>query len=109
VVSPGLSGLEWVERKLQNRKSCYNMFRMTPTLFYRLHDLLVHKYGLGPSGKSSTIEALGMFLWMVGAPQSVRQAEDRFERSLGTIHNMFYKVLNCVRLLADDIIKPRDR
>jgi hypothetical protein len=45
---------------------------------------------------------------MVGASQSVRQAEDRFERSLGTIHSMFYKVLKCVVKLAADIIKPVD-
>jgi len=104
----GLGGLEWVERKLASRKGCYNMFRMTPTVFYRLHDLLVEKYGLKSSAKSSSIEALGMFLWMVGAQRSVRQAEDRFERSMRTIHKMFHKVLKCVLKLAADIIKPRD-
>jgi len=107
-VPVGMSGLEWVERKLLNRQKCYNMFRMTPTLFHRLHDLLVENYGLTSSAKSTSIEALGMFLWMVGAPQSVRQAEDRFERSMGTVHNMFYKVLKSVLKLAADIIKPRD-
>jgi hypothetical protein len=35
-----------------------------------------------------------MFLWIVGAPQSVRQAENRFER--------------CLVKLAIDIIKPID-
>jgi hypothetical protein len=45
---------------------------------------------------------------MVGAPQSVRQAEERFERSLGTVHNMFHKVLKCVVKLAAGIIKPVD-
>ena len=49
-----------------------------------------------------------MFLWMVGAPQSVRQAEDRLERSLGTVHTNFYKVLKCLTKLAKDIIKPED-
>ncbi|RLN41575.1 hypothetical protein C2845_PM01G33420 [Panicum miliaceum] len=107
-VGLGMSGLEWVGRKLANRKACYNMFRMTPNVFYRLHDLWVQNYGLKSSAKSSSLEALGMFLWMVGAPQSVRQAEDRFERSLGTVHNMFYKVLKCVVTLAADIIKPKD-
>jgi hypothetical protein len=104
----GMSGLDWVHRKMQNRKACYTMFRMTPSLVSRLHDLLVDNYGLKPSAKSSTLEALGMFLWMVRAPQSVRQAEDRFERSLGTVHNLFYKVLKCVLKLSADIIKPRD-
>jgi hypothetical protein len=45
---------------------------------------------------------------MVGASQSVRQVDDRFERSLGTVHNMFDKVLKCVVKLAVDIIKPLD-
>jgi hypothetical protein len=68
------------------------MFRMPPNIFHRLHELLLEKYDLTSSAKSTSIEALGMFLWMVGAPQSVRQAEDRFERSMGTVHSMFYKV-----------------
>jgi hypothetical protein len=54
------------------------------------------------------VEALGMFLWMLGAPQSVRQAENRFERSLGIIHNNFEKVLQCVVKQAADIIKLVD-
>jgi hypothetical protein len=45
---------------------------------------------------------------MVRAPQSVRQAEDRFERSLGTVHTNFEKVLECVIKLAAYIIKPLD-
>jgi len=55
------------------------------------------------------MEALGMFLWMLGAPQSVRQAGDRFERSLGTVHNNFEKVLQRVVKLAADTIKPEFR
>jgi hypothetical protein len=27
---PTMTGLEWVERKLGNRKVCYTMFRMSP-------------------------------------------------------------------------------
>jgi hypothetical protein len=45
---------------------------------------------------------------MLRAPQSVRQAEDRFERSMGTISTMFSKVLMSVVKLATDIIKPVD-
>jgi hypothetical protein len=54
------------------------------------------------------MEALGIFFWVCGAPQSVRQARNRFERSLATVHNLFYKVLKCMVALADDIITPRD-
>jgi len=31
---PLLSVLEWVERKLGDRNSSYNMFRMSPTIFH---------------------------------------------------------------------------
>jgi hypothetical protein len=77
-------------------------------MFYSLHTLLGNEYGLKDTAKSISIEALGMFLWIVGAPQSARQAEDRFERSLGTVHAIFYRVLECVVKLADDIIRLRD-
>jgi hypothetical protein len=93
---PPYTGEEWVQNKLTNEIACYNMFRMSPQMFYSMHDLLTSKYGLTSSTKSTSIEALTMFLSILGAPQSVRQAEDRFERSLGTVHNLFYKVLNCV-------------
>jgi hypothetical protein len=45
---------------------------------------------------------------MVGAPKSVRQAEDIFERSFGTVSIVFNKVLKCVVKFAVDIIKPVD-
>jgi hypothetical protein len=105
---PKMSGLEWVERKLANETSYYNMFKMTPEMFYSLHTLLRTEYGLRDTKKSTSIEALGMFLWILGALQSVRQADDRFERSLATVHSMFYRVLKCVVKYADDIIKSRD-
>jgi hypothetical protein len=65
---PLISGLEWVQRKLGDTKSCYTMFRMSPTMFLRLHDVLVQSYGLKCTAKSTSIEALGIFLWMVGQP-----------------------------------------
>jgi hypothetical protein len=101
------TGHDWVMRNLYNSTKFYNMFRMSRPLFDRLHDLLVESYGL-KSKKSSSVEALGMFLWMVGAPQLVRQSENRTERSLDTIHRNFEKVLKCVVKLAADIIRPLD-
>ena len=99
---------EWVERKVANRNRCYTIFRMKPSLLHQLHDLLVQSYGLKFSTKSTSVEALGMFLWMVGAPQFVRKAEDGFERSLSTVHSTFKKVLKSLVELAADIIKPED-
>jgi hypothetical protein len=59
---PKMSGLEWMERKLANETSCYKMFRMIPEMFYSLHTLLRTEYGLRDTKKSTSIEALGMFL-----------------------------------------------
>ena len=54
------------------------------------------------------MESLAMFLWMVGAPQSIRQAKKRFTRSMETLHRKFDKVLECLIKLAGDIIRPLD-
>ena len=49
-----------------------------------------------------------MFLYMVGPPQRVRQADNRFERSMETVSREFHEVLSCVTQLAKDIICPKD-
>ncbi|XP_072147247.1 uncharacterized protein [Setaria viridis] len=103
-----VTGIEWVNETLSNTTSCYNMFRMSCPLFHQLHDLLVDSYGLRGTRDMSTVEALGMFLWILGAPQSLRQVEDRFVRSLETISRTFDKVLGTVLKLAVDNIRPLD-
>ncbi|XP_034606465.1 uncharacterized protein [Setaria viridis] len=103
-----VTGLEWVNETLSNSTSCYNMFRMSCPLFHQLHDLLVDSYGLRRTRDMSTVEALGMFLWILGAPQSLRQVEDRFVRSLEIISRTFDKVLCTVLKLAVDNIRPLD-
>lgn len=45
---------------------------------------------------------------MIGPPQFVRQADDRFARSKAMISRKFKQVLNSVYKLAADIIKPID-
>ncbi|WVZ79076.1 hypothetical protein U9M48_026701 [Paspalum notatum var. saurae] len=102
------SGEDWVMRNLADETECYKLFRLTPPMFYRLHDLLVQSYGLKSTSKSNSIEALGMFLWMVGASQSVRQVDNRLQRSVDTVHRNFAKVLKCLVKLAADIIRPVD-
>ena len=102
------TGYQWTMRTLGQRTQCYNMFRMHNDVFYSLHTLLVERYGLQSTTKITSIEALAMLLWMCGAPQSMRQADNRFERSLGTCSNKFDKVLSSVMKLAIDIIRPKD-
>jgi hypothetical protein len=101
-------GYAWVMRTLRNRTSCYNIFRMSRTMFGNLHIVLVETYGLKSTRKMSSVEALGMFLWICGAPQSLRQAKNRFCRSIETCSRKFDKVLTSLNKLAADIIRPVD-
>jgi hypothetical protein len=89
---PTETGYVWVMRTLGNRTSCYNMFRMSRTMFEKLHTIFVETCGLKSTRKMSSAEALGMFLWICGAPQSLRQAENRFCRSIETCSKKFDKV-----------------
>jgi hypothetical protein len=77
-------------------------------VFDNLHNLLLERYGLSATRKMTSTEALAIFLWICGGQQSMRQADNRFERSLGTISIKFDKVLECVVRLAIDIIRPKD-
>jgi hypothetical protein len=54
------------------------MFRVERHLFNRLHNTLVQSYGLRYTTKLTFVEALALFLWVVGSPQSVRQAKNRW-------------------------------
>jgi len=105
---PRQSGYQWVMDQLQVNKDCYNMFRMNCHVFARLHETLVENYGLKCTRRISSVEALGMFLWMCGGPQSFITAENIFKRSTETISRKFNEVLESVNLLAGDIIKPKD-
>ena len=104
----GDSGLDWVMETLARDTQCYNMFRVERPLFYRLHNTLIQSYGFKSTLKMSSIEALAMFLWIVGSPQSVRQADNRFRRSLETVSRTFNRVLRCLLKLAENIIVPKD-
>jgi hypothetical protein len=106
--NPQQSGIEWVEECLAAPKYFYKMFRMTPEVFMVLHNLLVANYGLKSTSNVSSVESLAMFLWIVGGPQSFSQAENRFVRSLWTVHTKFKEVLKYLRKLAKDNITPRD-
>jgi len=105
---PIMSGYDWAMQTFSDPKECYEMFRMSRPLFDRLHDLLVSSYDLISSSKMTSIEALGMFLWTVGAPQSFVQVKNRFKRSKETISRKFDEVLDCVYRMAKEVVKPID-
>jgi hypothetical protein len=102
------SGYDWVQKTVGNPTACRYMFRMQPHVFELLHERLVQSYGLKSTIRMTSREALGMFLWILGPPQPVRQVWDRFVRSMETISRKFKHVLRCVTKLANDIIRPKD-
>jgi hypothetical protein len=55
---PPETGIQWVERQLQDSDDCYDMFRMRRTVFRRLHETLVNDYGLTSSKEVCSMEAL---------------------------------------------------
>jgi hypothetical protein len=69
---------------------------------------LVDNYGLIPSRGVSTMEALGIFLWACGGPQSFRQIRNKFGHSLETISRKYSEVLDALFKMSSDIIKPID-
>ena len=105
---PVISGFQWTKIQLADRTSCYEMFRMRRSVFHSLHDILVNHYGLLSSREVCSKEALAMFLWTLGAPQSNRQVKNVFHHSTETVSRKFNEVLHSIILLAADIIKPKD-
>lgn len=67
------TGQQWGYDCLGSLKDCYMMFRMHRPCFDLLHETLVHNYGLRATCNMCSEEALWMFLWTIGSPQSVSQ------------------------------------
>ena len=101
-----LTGLQWVQKVLQEPKRFKIHFRMYPDAFRQLHYLLVQYHGLQSTGELSSVEGLAMFLWAVGTRQCQTQMAERFNRGLGTVSDKFGEVLESVVSFADAILRP---
>jgi hypothetical protein len=105
---PRIPGNVWMEIQLEDGDRCFETFRMRRTAFHRLHETLVTHYGLESTRGICSKEALAMFLWTLGAPQSNRTVKNVFSHSTETVSRKFGEVLHCVTLLAAENIKPMD-
>ena len=108
VLVPDLTSRQWVNNVLSNRNRCFLNFRMQPENFYKLHHILTNYYGLQRTRDISTEEALGLFLWVVGTKQSMRQMHERMRRGLGTCSMMMQHVLKAMMPFADAVLRPMD-
>ncbi|XP_040378339.1 putative nuclease HARBI1 [Oryza brachyantha] len=92
---------------MQHDAQCRFTFRMSATQIIRLHDLLTARYGLSGTSGFTSMEAVGLFLYMMSG-ESNRDANSFFTRSSSTISRYFNSVLASVNALAADILKPVD-
>jgi len=101
---PGQSGYGWTLEKLNTPGQSHKMFRMTASVFYSLHDLLVTTYGLKSSLHMNSIESLAIFLVVCGHGWSNSALHGVFKRSGETISRKFDEVLTCVVAMCQDYI-----
>ncbi|KAL4587897.1 hypothetical protein LXL04_000773 [Taraxacum kok-saghyz] len=92
-----------------------NAFRMHPNVFLQLCRELELKYGLKSSKNMSSVEKLGIFVYILAVGLSNRDVGERFQRSGDTVSRAFHEVLEAITArrkgfqgLACDIIRPKD-
>ena len=104
-----LTGHEWVQEIINGHDvRCFQMFRMRKDVFLQLCNVLQCKYGLRPTRGMGIHEQVGLLLYVLGQPGSIRNTEERFQHSGETISRQFHNVLKAVCGLSRDIIKPVD-
>ncbi|KAG5063498.1 hypothetical protein JHK85_004681 [Glycine max] len=95
----------WVSEILNGHPiRCYQMFRMKKLVFLELCDILETKYNLKKTRNVNIYEQVGLFLYMLSQPGSVRNCEERFQHSGETISKHFHSALEVVCMFAKDII-----
>lgn len=104
-----LTGHGWIQEILHgNDNRFYEQLRMRKPVFLQLSNVLEENYGLKPTRRMIIHEQVGIFLYMLGQPASVRNAQERLQHSGETISRQFHRVLKAVIALSRDIIKPVD-
>ncbi|KAL2893163.1 putative nuclease HARBI1 [Bienertia sinuspersici] len=91
-----------------HEKSCFNVFRMTQCTFLQLCLDLENKYGLSHSGRISTLEKVGLFVYVLSKGASNRDVQERFQHSSETVSRIFKEVMDAMDGLSRDILRPRD-
>jgi hypothetical protein len=90
------SGFGWTLAMLNTSGESNNMFRMNVSLFHKLHNLLVNKYGLESSVHMNSLESLAIFLLICGDGTSLSALHGIFKHSGETSSRKFDDVLTCL-------------
>lgn len=104
---PKLTGAQWMQLNLHDPQRCINNLRMDPDTFMNLHREL-GAFGLKSTRDCGSIEALGLCIWTCAHGSAVREAQDRFERSLDTVSRKVSAVANVLFTWAQTVIVASD-
>jgi hypothetical protein len=102
------SGMGFMLELFNTPGECHRQLRMSTEIFFDLHGLLVYRYGLKESLHMSTIESLGILLFICGGNESISRVVNRFKHSSETISRKFEDVLFALMDMAKDFIRPKD-
>lgn len=103
------TGYKWVMEVLNGHdKRCYEQFRMEKHVFRELLETLTQTYGLKEGKDVPLVEALAMFLYILGHAEGNRMTQERFQHSGETVSRWFGLVLDAVSRMSEKIISPSD-
>jgi len=91
-----------------NDNRCFEQLRMIKPVFLKLCNVLERNYGLKKTKGMIIHEQVGLFLYMLGQPASVRNTQERLQHSGETISRQFNSVLKAIIVLSRDIISSVD-
>ncbi|MQL70395.1 hypothetical protein Taro_002710 [Colocasia esculenta] len=94
------TGHVWVHKVLHgHERRCYNMFRMHPSIFLKLRDILVERELIRDSRYVTTSEQLAMFLYAMGHGVATGAMCEHFQHSSETISYYVNRVIKAIALL----------
>ncbi|XP_010684223.3 protein ALP1-like [Beta vulgaris subsp. vulgaris] len=103
----GEPGHHFIHRMLTgHRNLCKEQLRLSREVFISLANILREQQLLVAGRYISIEEQLGLGLYMLAKPASVRDAAERFQHSTSTISKYFKKVLQALEALSSQIIRP---
>ncbi|MQL94147.1 hypothetical protein Taro_026797 [Colocasia esculenta] len=113
------TGHVWVHEVLHgHERRCYNTFRMNPSMFVKLRDILVERELIRDSRYVTTSEQLAMFLYAMGHGVATGAMCEHFQHSSETISYYVNRVIKAIALLrftyivlpsGTDLVHPRIR
>jgi hypothetical protein len=80
---------------------------MSRDSFMHLHNMLL-PFGLTSTDKCTSIEALGMYMWMCAHQATARECKYRFERSLDIVSRKVSEVANVMYGSAQTMLLAPD-